>query len=600
MVDRVVQTVRAVLLAFGVRGLLRRSVYVAILRSGWLRHRLPRREDFEEVEPVEWSRELPIPDLTHFDDEVVVRAESLLAGELRFYGWTDRKVGWPPRWHQHAFTGHEYPDVHWTRISDNDPTAGDIKDVWEPSRFTWVFLLARAYARTGEDRWPEAFWNGVESWMEHNPPNTGVNWRCAQESSLRGISVQFGLAAFGSHPSTTLVRRRRAGQLLEATRQRVRPTLSYALSQRNNHAVSELCFLLTLVPEDKRLNRLLRECINDQFYADGSYSQQSPIYQRLAVHTLLWLDQVTRLEPRTKAALDAALDRSGRFLARIVDPVSTHAPNYGPNDGALLLDLDATARSNFAPTLDLLGIGDGSSESAAWLGRRGRPAPGCVSKASTYVTLTVDEVHVLMRCGTGRHRPAHDDQLAVDIWMHGENVVPDPGTYRYTAPAPWGNALTAAEVHVRPRIRDQAPTRVGRFLTAPVRGATLRARREQDGASGVTAVLQTDQGELHRTVCVDAAGVSILDQISNGPAVGRITHAATTTPPVEVEAPHQEERTPVAEDPTSGWVSPHYGQRFAHGATDYKFQAGEPARTTVGWASSARSKLLHVLAPHGE
>lgn len=600
VVHRALQTIRAVLLAFGLRGLLRRLAYVALLRSGWLRRRLPRQDDYKQTVPVPWNYELGVPNLEHCEDDVVARAEALLEGQLRFYGWTDREVGWPPRWHRNVFTCHEYPTVHWTSISDDDPAVGDIKDVWEPSRFTWVFLVARAWARTGDNRWPEAFWDGLESWMEHNPPNTGVNWRCGQESSLRAIAVQFGVAVFGAHPSTTTARRRRARQLLEATRQRVRPTVGYALSQRNNHAISELCFLLTLTPDDRRLNRLLRECIADQFYADGSHSQQSPTYQRLAVHTLLWLDQVTSLHPRTKAAIDVALERSGLFLARIVDPVSSHAPNYGPNDGALLLDLDATARSDFAPTLDLLGIGGGSSESAAWLGRRDTPDPGRVSKASTYVTLTVDEVHVLMRCGTGRHRPAHDDQLAVDVWMHGENVIPDAGTYRYTAPAPWGNALTSAEVHARTRLKGHAPTRIGRFLTAPVPAATLSARHEQDGAIGVTAELQTEQGALRRTVCADAAGVSILDETSHGPALGRITHAIPATPPVQVEAPQQEELTPVDGDPTSGWISPHYGQRVACGATDYEFQAGEPARTTAGRASSARNGLLDAVAPQGE
>ena len=591
MRGRAIATVRAIVLAFGWRGILRRLVYIVLLRTGWLRRRLPMASDFDEFEAQTWEHRLGAPDLAACDDDVVVRAQALLDGTLRFYGWSDRQVGWPPCWHRNVFSGHDYPLRHWTEISDADATIGDIKDVWELSRFTWVFLLARAWARTEDDRWPEAFWVALESWMHDNPPNTGVNWRCAQESSLRGIAVQFGLSVFGAHHSATPQRRRSAGRLLEATRQRVRPTVGYALSQRNNHAISELCFLLTLDPSDRRLNRLLRECLSDQFYADGSYSQQSPTYQRLAIHTLLWLATVTTLPSRTEAAMNQALDRSAVFLARIIDPVSRHAPNYGPNDGALLLDLDAAPRADFAPTLDLLGLGDGSTESAAWLPRRPTPDPMCASSDSTYVTLTAGATHVLMRCGTGRHRPAHDDQLAVDVWMDGMNVVPDPGTYRYTAAPPWGNALTTATVHARPHVEGSGHIQLGRFLSAPGLEAEARLHRTVDGIQTMTARLPGRGGALHRTVAVDGTGVTIIDEVEGGQAHARITHPPAQRPRLEVDAPKVRTRDASETDPTSGWFSPHYAQRLPCGATDYRLVPGRDVRVTVGAPSEDRAAL---------
>lgn len=205
--------------------------------------------------------------------------------------------------------------------------------------------------------------------------------------------------------------------------------MGYALSQRNNHAVSELCFQLSLKSADRTLSRLLRECITDQFYADGSYSQQSPTYQRLAVHTLAWLRVTTQLDDSTTRAIDDAIAASATYLARIVDPVSKFAPNYRPNDGALLLDLDACPRGDFGHLLDLLGHGDGTSEAVAWLGQH-RHGGTTTASESTYITLTRGTVHTMIRCGLGRHRLSHDDQLAVDVRTDGVNVVPDPGNYR--------------------------------------------------------------------------------------------------------------------------------------------------------------------------
>src|SRR5690606_7716177 len=84
---------------------------------------------------------------------------------------------------------------------------------------------------------------------------------------------------------------------------RVQLTLRYALSQRNNHAISEAGFLwgasalLRGLPRAERLRRraerALNEAIRDQFLPDGSYAQHSPTYQRLALHVLLWCLRVS-------------------------------------------------------------------------------------------------------------------------------------------------------------------------------------------------------------------------------------------------------------------------------------------------------------------
>jgi hypothetical protein len=44
-------------------------------------------------------------------------------------------------------------------------------------------------------------------------------------------------------------------------------------------------------------------------------------------------------------------------------------------------------------------------------------------------------------------RPAHSDQLNVDLWWRGCNLALDPGTYLYNSPPPWANSLSSALVH---------------------------------------------------------------------------------------------------------------------------------------------------------
>jgi hypothetical protein len=70
-----------------------------------------------------------------------------------------------------------------------------------------------------------------------------------------------------------------------------------------------------------------------------------------------------------------------------------------------------------------------------------------------------------LRAVTFTSRPAHADQLHVDIWHKGLNFAMDAGTFKYNAPPPWENALTATCVHNTITIngRNQM-TRAGKFL----------------------------------------------------------------------------------------------------------------------------------------
>jgi len=57
------------------------------------------------------------------------------------------------------------------------------------------------------------------------------------------------------------------------------------------------------------------------------------------------------------------------------------------------------------------------------------------------------------------------DQLHVDLWWRGVNLVADPGTYLYNAPSPWDNPLVSSRVHSCLMVDDREQmTRAGRFM----------------------------------------------------------------------------------------------------------------------------------------
>ncbi|MFZ4718666.1 MAG: glycosyltransferase, partial [Ilumatobacteraceae bacterium] len=487
-------------------------------------------------------------------------------GSLPRFGWAWSEPHEPIRWTTDPTTGHPYPAVHWTEIRDDDPTVGDIKDVWEPSRLGATFLLARAWAWSGDDRWVEGWWQLLESWLEANPPNTGVNWRCAQESSLRAIAVQFGLSTFAGHPASTPPRLDRARRLLGATVERVTPTVGYALSQRNNHAVSELVFLLSL-PGGVRPTwvRLLREVLRDQFLPDGSYSQQSLVYEQLAVHALCWLLQVQpELPGDLRREIDATLDRAATFMARCADPVTGQWPNAGPNDGALLLDLAGPDRLDARPTLALLGMtgpaADGAGEMGCWFTPTSEHTRATAAETTAYRTMRGPRSLLVTHVGRGPHRAAHDDQQAVELFIDGERVVHDPGTFRYTASAPWGNPLVGVEVHATLRPLRGAPrATVGRFLREPMPTAQVVGHHTTPDGDVMVSRRHDEGVRLTRTIVRSGDRYAIVDDAAGGPAVVRWNltegHGAVADLPGAVAVARTED------DPASGWWCTRYARR---------------------------------------
>ena len=241
----------------------------------------------------------------------------------------------------------------------------------------------------GEGCTAEAIWQVIEDWNQANPPYDGPNWMCGQEASLRTITVLFVYGALFEHPATTDERRALVARMVHRAVGRVEPTLGYALSQRNNHAISEAGFLWTasvLAPWlpgsaglRRRAHRALDEATADQFADDGSYSQHSPTYQRVALHVLLWVLTVSRAtgEPAPEG-VEAAVARSVPHLRALIVPGSGgQVPNLGGNDGALVFDLAPGGVSDFRPVLATAGAASGMAgglergpwdEEAAWFG----------------------------------------------------------------------------------------------------------------------------------------------------------------------------------------------------------------------------------------
>jgi hypothetical protein len=388
----------------------------------------------------------------------------------------------------------------------------DIKFLWEPARFGWVFSLGRAYHLSHDEKYAESSWRNFETFTAANPPYLGPNWTSGQEAALRLMAFVWAAQIFRDSSSSTPERNAALSAAVASHALRIVPTLVYARSQQNNHLLAEAAGLLTAglaLPDHPRASRwcalgwnFLNKGLQSQIDSSGEYVQHSTNYHRLMLQLVLWTNILIRSDGfnrlRWPDQTQEAILRSIRWLLSMLDPDSGRTPNLGANDGAYIFPLTVCPFSDYRPVLNAAvrafldrdlprGPWD---EMALWF-----EVP---LKSQKYVRLPCypgDQIYgndswAYLRTAQFTTRPSHADQLHVDLWWRSQNVAQDAGTYLYNADPPWDNSLTTALVHntVTVNGRDQF-TRAGRFLYLGRFNACRRGSLEAD-----PAILQRIQG----------------------------------------------------------------------------------------------------------
>lgn len=426
-------------------------------------------------------------------------ADDFCHGKFLYYSRHVCDLGWPPDWLRNPFTGGRHEtETHWCEYPTFSATLGDIKDVWEPSRFAAAFWLARAYALTHDDAYPEAFWQLVESWCRQNPPNRGPNWKCGQETAIRLFGWCFGLYAFWNSSATTAPRVSMLVKAIALQTERIARNIDFAVSQRNNHALSEAAGLITiglLFPELRGAKRWLKRGreiyesqIPRQIYLDGSYIQHSLNYHRVMLHDTLWAARLLEQagEPFSPET-GRRIARGVEFFLQMLDHDSGDVPNYGANDGALVLPLSSCDYRDYRATAQAARylvarrrlLPDGPwNEMLLWLfGENAlagemEPMPPSSQRldAGGYYTLRGRDSWCMIRCHTYRDRPDHVDMLHMDLWYRGINLLGDSGSYKYFCPESpaLGKYFKDIAAHNSIELDDQGPLElITRFLWLP-------------------------------------------------------------------------------------------------------------------------------------
>ena len=382
--------------------------------------------------------------------------------QILFFNATTYKV---TDWLTNPLNGYRYDATkHWTEVADLSAAAGDIKYVWEKSRFSYIYQFIRQQQRGGYDA-AELVFSEIDSWIEANPINCGPNWRCSQEISLRVLNWTFALHYYQHSPALNAARFERIVHLIRWQTHHVYKNIDFSrIAVRNNHAITEtLCLYLVgmlypFFPEaaewKKRGKRWFETEIEYQVYDDGTFLQFSMNYHRVVVQLLTWAVRLADLNGERFA--DVVYERAKKtldFLVACQDPQTGWLPNYGNNDGALFFPLNNCHYRNYRPQLlalartlnETINYENGPwQEDLLWYGlsiEPPKPAPPTASPTSPngalawptggYALVRDADTLAFLRCGNHRDRPLQADNLHLDLWVAGRNILRDAGSYQY-------------------------------------------------------------------------------------------------------------------------------------------------------------------------
>lgn len=368
------------------------------------------------------------------------------------------------RWFDNPWTRnqHKRDKRHWSRIPDFASETGDIKTVWEASRFDWAPQWAWSFRHENRKSLDRQLEFVVRDWCEQNPPNEGVNWKCGQETSFRAINLLLAAKILGKpyrQPEDGLV------VFLAAHAKRIVLTLRFAMAQDNNHGTSEACALFVIglylnenggsahKNQARLYMRLGRRWIENRvkrlILRDGSFSQHSVTYHRLVLDTLS-LCELTRSE-YNEAHFSKTFYKltilATEWLHTMTDPSSGDAPNLGSNDGAYLFNLSGKPYRDFRPSVELamaIFLGKSAYDTVSHpffeLFDIGKPASKydhtdeCkLFESGGYGVIKRDRMNLVFRLPRYAFRPAQCDCLHLDVFYKGMNILRDAGSYSYNS-----------------------------------------------------------------------------------------------------------------------------------------------------------------------
>ena len=417
---------------------------------------------------------------------VLASASALLQGNWEILG-VHRHDLVAPDWFYDPLTGKHAPaDRYAFRINHrSEAETGNVKQIWELSRFQHLTLLATAWALSREDAYAIRVADQLESWWRENPFLSGVHWTSGIEIGIRLISLAWIRRLLDGWPGAAELFERNDLAVRQIWwHQRYLATFRSRGSSANNHVIAEAAgqlvascafpwFRTSRRWREASARLLERELLNNTF--------PSGIGRELASDYQGFVAELGILAAVEAAAAGYPLgDPAWQRLCAMVDSGAAQLdarlrpPRQGDGDDGRAILLDAPAAN---PWPSFLSLGEAlfgrldwwpatkptaTSAFVAALPGAVRPVEGRLADrpwhfgdAGTTVLRTRPNhgPEIWCRCDGGPHgflkiaAHAHADALSVEVRWGGVDILADPGTYCYHGEPAWRSYFRSTIAH---------------------------------------------------------------------------------------------------------------------------------------------------------
>ncbi|MGH2563406.1 MAG: alginate lyase family protein, partial [Ginsengibacter sp.] len=303
----------------------------------------------------------------------------------------------------------------------------------------------------------EFVFSEIISWIEANPVNCGPNYRCSQEISLRVLNWTFALHYYRDSIFLSDEIFNKIQFAVYWQMQHVFKNINFSrIAVRNNHAITETLTLYVtglLYPQFPNADKWkqkgkewFEEEISYQVYEDGTFLQFSMNYHRVVIQLLTWA--IVIAEKNNESFAPIVYERAKKsleFLRICMIDENGQLPYYGANDGALFFKLNDAGFRDYRPQLDALAsalkidlLFSLKCEDIQWYSLENKnfktwqPSLGIhYFNSGGYYIFREKDTLTFIRCGSHKDRPLQADNLHLDVWHKGENILIDGGSYKY-------------------------------------------------------------------------------------------------------------------------------------------------------------------------
>lgn len=416
-------------------------------------------------------------------DELCRIADEVCAGKVRLFGQPAPLSHDGVNWHSDWKGAASLADA--ARMALPQAGGSDAKRVWEINRHQFLVTLGQAYLLTRREAYAERAVQLMQSWISSNRPFRGVNWGDALEVGIRLLSWLWTLRLIESSPAFDAEAVRRIVTSVVIQRDYIRRHLSI-YSSPNTHLLGEALALFVAglalpgLPGSRacvRLGqRILEQELTQQVSDDGSHSEKSVYYHCYALEMYLLATILGQQHGIVFSSLwMRRVERMAEFLMHILRPDGSLA-RFGDDDGGKTLRLrdedyhDPRSLLTIAALVfsrgDFKFVAGTLPEEIFWLfggeGVRKYEGVAATEPPSKAVRWFPDAQVAVARTGwhegdswllahgqpmgmlTAGH--SHASPLSFELFMKGQPIVVDPGTFSY-ADETWRNYFRSEQAH---------------------------------------------------------------------------------------------------------------------------------------------------------